>query len=133
MNFEARCKIRAPYSPLVKRLQDSVNEIAKTRENAAAWRRERDKGGLPRVTTCNRYKLKTGFQLAEQAAKRKREHGGTAPGKHSGKELPKCSDEGKATTQAAKLTGTNRTYVETAHPLNGPGLIRRLGVVHYRH
>jgi len=55
--------------------------------------------------------------LAAQAAERKREHGGTAPGKHLGKELPKCSDDGKATEQAAKLTGTNRTYVATAKKL----------------
>jgi hypothetical protein len=51
------------------------------------------------------------------AAGRQRTHGGTAPGRaaeHSGNELPKCSDAGKATERAAKITRTNRTYVAVA-------------------
>lgn len=59
--------------------------------------------------------------LAEQAAKRKEE--GQAKGREAqanglGKKLPQPkTDDGKATEQAAKLTGTNRTYVETAKKL----------------
>lgn len=38
-------------------------------------------------------------------------------GKTLGKELPRVSDDGKATSQAAKLTGTNRQYVADAKKL----------------
>ena len=56
--------------------------------------------------------------LAAEAKVRQEQHGGTAPGKkHLGKELPKCSDDGKAAEQAAKLTGTNRQYVADAKKL----------------
>lgn len=56
--------------------------------------------------------------LEAEAKQRQKEHGATAPGKssenHLGKDLPKCSDDGKAANQAAKLTGTNRQYVSDA-------------------
>ncbi len=48
------------------------------------------------------------------AKERQREHGGTAPGKHSVKKLTKCSNDGKAAQQVAKLLGTNRQYVADA-------------------
>jgi len=56
--------------------------------------------------------------LAEQAAERmkagKGANGSGGRGKTLGKELPRVSDNGKATTQAAKLTNTNRQYVADA-------------------
>lgn len=58
--------------------------------------------------------------LAEQAASRKEEGGekGRETRKSgSPKKLGKPTHDGEATTQAAKLTGTNRTYVETAKKL----------------
>jgi hypothetical protein len=53
-------------------------------------------------------------------AKRRQAHGQTAPGKRLGNSLPKRDepvDDRKAVTEAAKLTGTNRQYVQDAKKL----------------
>ncbi|MGB4258336.1 MAG: DNA methyltransferase [Phycisphaerae bacterium] len=53
--------------------------------------------------------------LEEEAKERQRDHGGTAPGKkHLSKSLDKCSRDGLAAQQAAKIAGTNRQYVSDA-------------------
>lgn len=74
--------------------------------------------------------------LEEEARERKRQHGGTAPGRskdHSVNSLTECSDadnEGKAAQAAAAITGTNRQYISDAKRLQteAPELLERVRV-----
>ncbi len=67
----------------------------------------------------------------QEEAKRRRGHGQTAPGKRLGNSLPKREgpvDDRKAVAQAAKLTGTNRQYVQDAKKLadEAPEMLERV-------